>query len=577
MVAEHVENIKHPDVIVQASDPLSKMNSGGSKELEIEAYMDKFMDMSENAKHDDNKDKHMSLKEGLSTFPKAAMWSVILSSSLIMEGYDVSLLGSLFALDSFKKKFGEHTSNGNYEITAQWQTGLGMGSNVGQILGLALAGLIADRIGYRRTLMGSLFLAICFIFITFFAINLPMLLCGQILMGFPLGTFQTLTVSYASEVCPTALRVYLTTYVNVCWVFGQLVSSGVLRAVNSSDVANSYRIPFAVQWVWPIPIMIGIYLAPESPWWLVRTGKLPQAKKSLMRLLTVNEDLLDKEVLANMMLQKIQMTLKEEDLKSTGSSYIACFKRNNIRRTRITAFVWLIQGLSGSSLMGYSTYFYQQAGLNGQWPFNFTIIQYCLGIIGTLFSWILSQKAGRFTIYFYGLCVLCCILFTIGCLGIKETIATSWATGVLLMVFTLIYDSSIGPLCYCIVAEIPSNMLRTKSIIIARNTNNLASIFNSVIGPYMLNPTEWNWKAKAGFLYSGFCFCGAIWCWFELPETKKRTFAELDVLFQSGISSRNFKSTDVEVFNTDNLVDKLGENGIKNLVGDDNEKSKMTV
>jgi SP family general alpha glucoside:H+ symporter-like MFS transporter len=32
----------------------------------------------------------------------------------------------------------------------------------------------------------------------------------------------------------------------------------------------SYRIPFALQWIWPIPLMIGIAFAPESPWWLVR-------------------------------------------------------------------------------------------------------------------------------------------------------------------------------------------------------------------------------------------------------------------------------------------------------------------
>jgi hypothetical protein len=35
------------------------------------------------------------------------------------------------------------------------------------------------------------------------------------------GTFQATVVSYASEITPVALRGYLTTYVNLCWIIGQ--------------------------------------------------------------------------------------------------------------------------------------------------------------------------------------------------------------------------------------------------------------------------------------------------------------------------------------------------------------------
>jgi SP family general alpha glucoside:H+ symporter-like MFS transporter len=72
----------------------------------------------------------------------------------------------------------------------------------------------------------SLIATIAFIFISFFSQNLQTLLAGEILLGIPLGVFQTLTVSYASEVCPVVLRAYLTTYVNLCWVIGQFIASG---------------------------------------------------------------------------------------------------------------------------------------------------------------------------------------------------------------------------------------------------------------------------------------------------------------------------------------------------------------
>ena len=54
---------------------------------------------------------------------------------------------------------------------------------------------------------------LAFVFLTFFANRIEVLLIGEILLGFPWGVFQTMTTAYASEVCPVVLRAYLTTYV----------------------------------------------------------------------------------------------------------------------------------------------------------------------------------------------------------------------------------------------------------------------------------------------------------------------------------------------------------------------------
>lgn len=104
------------------------------------------------------------------------------------------------------------------------------GAQVGEILGLYAAGIVVDRIGYRKTILMALFSMICFIFIPFFAQSLPILLVGEVLQGIPWGVFQTMTTAYASEVAPVALRAYLTTYVNLCWVMGQFIAAGVLRS-----------------------------------------------------------------------------------------------------------------------------------------------------------------------------------------------------------------------------------------------------------------------------------------------------------------------------------------------------------
>jgi SP family general alpha glucoside:H+ symporter-like MFS transporter len=114
-------------------------------------------------------------------------------------------------------------------------------------------------------MIGALFAVNLFIFIVFFAQNIVMLLCGLILCGIPWGVFQTLTCTYAAEVVPVPLRPILTTYVNLCWVIGQFLASGVLKGVAERPDQWAYRIPYALQWLWPLPLMIGISFAPESP------------------------------------------------------------------------------------------------------------------------------------------------------------------------------------------------------------------------------------------------------------------------------------------------------------------------
>ncbi|ODQ78828.1 hypothetical protein BABINDRAFT_162509 [Babjeviella inositovora NRRL Y-12698] len=567
MLNVHMENVEDPKSGIDFVTEIDKKHTSEfANNPEMDDYIAKFLGLSSDAQANESQEKTMPLKEGLRTFPKAVLWSIILSTAIVMEGYDVVLLGSFYALPAFSKKYGVLSKDGTYTIEAKWQTGLSMCTNVGEIIGLFAAGIIADRIGYRWTLIGSLMLVIGFIFILFFAKDLAMLAVGEILLGMPWGAFQTLTVSYASEVCPLVLRFYLTTYVNICWILGQLIASGVLKSYAGSASKWAYKVPFALQWMWPIPIMIGIYLAPESPWWLVKKGRIDEAKVSLGRLISENENIPDKSILVDAMTAKIQLANEEEAALVAGISYFDCFKGGNWRRTRIGAMVWTLQNLTGSALMGYSTFFYEQAGLSTSNSFTFTIVQYVLGLIGTVGSWFVSRKVGRFKIYFFGLSAQTILLILVGVLGCLNSKGASWGIGTLLLVFTFTYDLTIGPVCYCLVAEIPSARLRTKSIIISRNVYNVAGIFNAVIMPYMLNTDAWNWKAKTGFFWAGFAFLGAVWCWFELPETKGRTFAELDTLFKNKVKARDFAKTEVVTFDAQEMMERLGEDGLKKMV-----------
>lgn len=161
----------------------------------------------QDAEHD------MTLRQCLNRYPKAIMWSVLFSLTLIMEGYSTILVPNLYSLDPFLRQFGTRQLNGDYEISAAWQSALVNGALGGQIVGLFIAGWLAELIGYRKTLMIGLVAITSFVTITFFATSKLVLLVGQCLLGAPWGVFQTISTVYASDVLPVRLRGYLTTYV----------------------------------------------------------------------------------------------------------------------------------------------------------------------------------------------------------------------------------------------------------------------------------------------------------------------------------------------------------------------------
>ncbi|KEY69519.1 hypothetical protein S7711_02056 [Stachybotrys chartarum IBT 7711] len=503
----------------------------------------------QHAKAAATKEQKMTLLQGIRLYPKAIAWSVLISTCIVMEGYDVTLSTNFFAFPQFCRKYGVQLEDDTWEIPAAWQAGLSNGVYVGEMIGLILNGIISERYGYRYTVMGCLVLLTGFITIFFTAQNVQTLLAAEILCGIPWGVFQTLTITYASEVCPVALRGYLTTYINCCWGIGQIIGIGVIRSMLDRDDEWSYRIPYALQWIWPLPLFVGVYFAPESPWWLVRKGRTQDAKKALLRLTSLNRETdFDADETVAMM---VHTTALEQKITS-GASYWDCFKGVDLRRTEIVCMVWAIQNLSGNGFSNYSTYFLRQAGLQSRDSYSFALGQYAINCVGTFFAWgLMTYGLGRRTLYLYGTIGLFIMLAVMGFLGLvpeSNREDGALATGSMMIAWALVYQLSVGTVAYSLVAELSSRRLQIKTVVLGRNLYLIVAIINGVFTPYMLNPGAWNWGNYAAFFWAGSCFLCIIYVFFRLPEPRGRTFAELDVLFEKKISARKFASTHVDVF-----------------------------
>jgi MFS family permease len=137
--------------------------------------------------------------------------STVISMTVIMEGYDVTLLGSFYGYPSFREKYGEFLDEANgYQISSAWQQRFNCLAAVANIVGALMNGWATARWGHRKVLIGSLVWLSAFIFVVFYAPNIEVLLVGQTLCNVPWGVFATTGPSYAAEVTPLAIRGYLT-------------------------------------------------------------------------------------------------------------------------------------------------------------------------------------------------------------------------------------------------------------------------------------------------------------------------------------------------------------------------------
>lgn len=117
--------------------------------------------------------------------------------------------------------------------------------------------------------------------------------------------------------------------------------------------------------MWPVFLIPVLFFAPESPWHLVRKGRLEDAEKSLRRLQRKSASINPKNTLATI----IHTNALELEI-SSGTSYLDCFRGIERRRTEIACMAFAGQVLSGANFAYNSTYFFQQVGVSTKTTYN---------------------------------------------------------------------------------------------------------------------------------------------------------------------------------------------------------------
>ena len=105
--------------------------------------------------------------------------------------------------------------------------------------------------------------------------------------------------------------------------------------------------------MFPTPLAILIFCAPESPWWLVRKGRLEEAAHSVERL--GRKSKLNSSEAVAMMRRVVAMeaSVKEPNL-------LELFKGVDLYRTLIVCGVYAAQNLTGNLIANQAVYFFER-------------------------------------------------------------------------------------------------------------------------------------------------------------------------------------------------------------------------
>lgn len=446
----------------------------------------------------------------------------------------------MLGVEWFRRDFGYYFEDGDksgWEIETPWLSAFNTVSSVGQFFGGFACSYTADRFGRRPALLAGILIVTGGIFGEMFSTTKVAFLMSKLILGFGLGYYLTLSPLGASEIAPVVFRGMATTAVQFGLGSGQLLSNAVIKIFGEWENHWAYRAPFGIQLFFCAFLLIGLPFAPESPWYLVRQGRRDDAKASLRRLYGENIDL-DAKLLT------FEATVAEEEAaqQETGS-LIQCFQGTNLIRTIISMYIFCCQHFVGIIfVLGFSTYFFQLAGLEPSDSFDLGVGVTACGLLGNIVSWFVVNRVGRRKVFLTGIFTLTAILIIIGILDVVPTGAAKWVQSSLTVFYAFVYFLSLGAMAFVILGETSSTTLRAPTIALATATQAvMGTAFNFAI-PYMVNPTAANLNGKVGFVFGGLGFLASIGSWFLIPELKDRTFDEIDTMFQKKVPPRKMGS-----------------------------------
>ncbi|KAH8805310.1 general substrate transporter [Xylogone sp. PMI_703] len=493
-----------------------------------------------------------------------ALWSLWISSGVIMQGFDIVAGGQLAALPTFQKQFGIKEHDGSYLIPAHYLSAWNSIAPACEVASTFIFAPLLERFGRKPGILAAAFISTAGILLQQLATDWKVHLAGRGVNGIAIGMMFTISPLWIGETCRPELRGFFLCFFNTSIVFGQFAIVVVSKGGSYIDSKWQWWLPVVAMYIFPLILVSGWPFFPESPYWLIRQGKLSQARRALQRIYGFVETAFY-EVEMNRMEEEIRIStelqgnLDEKYRTILGvniSAEAECFNAMNRKRTLTAIFAASGQQMIGATfVIGYATYFLDLIGIKNY--FDASVVLYIVMLLASLAAFPLTEIVGRRSLIVWPQFVLCFMLLLIGIMGcVPDKSKAGWGIVVFIYVWAIIYQLSIGATGFVLASEIATMRLRGATQGLITITNAIWGLIMQFTIPYMINPDAGNLGGKVGFVFLGTGLLAAIGGWYLYPETKGISFEKLDELYAAKVRPRHFKLAARENFTTQNDADK---------------------
>ncbi|MBP6065121.1 D-xylose transporter XylE [Bacteroides sp.] len=416
---------------------------------------------------------------------------------------------------------------------------------IGCVLGGALSGLFASRLGRRNSLrlaavlfflsaLGSYYPE--FLFFDYGKPNLNLLIAFnfyRIIGGVGVGLASAVCPMYIAEIAPSEIRGTLVSCNQFAIIFGMLVVyfvnylilgghsnpilikdelTGILTVSNQSDmwtVTEGWRYMFGSEAFPAMLFGLLLFFVPKSPRYLVM---MQQDNKAFSILEKVNGTRKAKEILSEI---KATAHEKTEKLFAYGGTVI-------VIGILLSVFQ---QAIGINAVLYYAPRIFENAGAEGGGMMQ-TVIMGVVNIIFTLIAIFTVDKFGRKPLLIIGSIGMAVGAFSV---ALCDSMAIKGIAPVLsVIVYAAFFMMSWGPICWVLIAEIFPNTIRGKAIAIAVA---FQWIFNYIISSTF--PALYDFSPMFAYsLYGIICVLAALFVWRWVPETKGKTLEAMNQLWK---------------------------------------------
>lgn len=150
--------------------------------------------------------------------------------------------------------------------------------------------------------------------------------------------------AFQSEIVPASARGFIAGSYQLSLIFGGFVINSVCRGTSGIKDNRSWRIPLGLFYIVPTIILSLIFFTPESPRWLLKQGRVEEARANLVKLRQgkFTEEQIDLEF------RELQAALDFENAFEKGT-FMEMFQGVNLKRTTIVVLVNFFQQATGQA------------------------------------------------------------------------------------------------------------------------------------------------------------------------------------------------------------------------------------